>query len=62
MHVWVSKVDVNAFALCDLSKLFLHLSTNIGAAIEPGGVQLDTVIVSKLWKYKTKKHNVCTLP
>ncbi len=43
MHVWVSKGDVNAFALCDLFKLFLHLCTNIGTAIEPGGVQLDKI-------------------
>ncbi len=50
MHVWVSKVDANAFALCDLFKLFLHLCTNTGTVIEPGGVQLDTIIVYKLYQ------------
>ncbi len=42
---YLKESDVNAFALCDLFKLFLHPSTNIGTAIEPGGVQLDTIIV-----------------
>ncbi len=64
MHVQVSNVDVNAFALGDLSKLFLHLPTNIGTVIEPGGVQIghnyciQVILVIAIYYGNTKRRSI----